>query len=70
MKHLGTWVPEFTEKLEEAAQTAFYKNLAKATRAFVEENLDLLSDVSNVGSIIARECAFKVRDGVRGPCPG
>lgn len=48
MNHLCAWVSEFTEKVEEVAATAFYKNLAKATRAFVEENLDLLSDISNV----------------------
>jgi DMSO reductase family type II enzyme chaperone len=48
IKHLGAWVPEFTEKVEEAAATEFYKNLARATRAFLEENLDALLDLSNV----------------------
>ena len=46
--HLCAWVPEFTEKAEEVAATEFYKNLARATRAFLEENLDALLDLSNV----------------------
>ena len=33
--HLGKWVPQFTEKVEELAQTPFYKDLARSTRAFV-----------------------------------
>jgi TorA maturation chaperone TorD len=43
--HLWSWVPGFTEKVEEVAGTEFYKNLARATRAFLEENLDLLSNL-------------------------
>jgi TorA maturation chaperone TorD len=46
--HLCAWVPPFTEKLEEVAETEFYKNLARATRAFLKENLDALLDLSNV----------------------
>jgi len=45
--HLCAWVPKFTQRLEEVAETKFYKNLARATRAFLEENLDALLDVSN-----------------------
>jgi TorA maturation chaperone TorD len=46
--HLCAWGPQFTEKVEEAAATEFYKNLARATRAYLAENLDTLLDVSNV----------------------
>jgi TorA maturation chaperone TorD len=46
--YLLAWVPEFTEKVEEVAETEFYKNLARATRAFLEENLDTLLDVSDL----------------------
>ena len=46
--HLCAWVPEFTEKVEEVAETEFYKNLARATRAFLKENLDALPDLSNI----------------------
>ena len=46
--HLFAWVPQFTEKVEEMAETEFYKNLARATRAFLEENLDALLDLSNL----------------------
>lgn len=45
--HLCAWVPEFTKKVEEVATTEFYKNLARATRTFLEENLDAILDVSN-----------------------
>ena len=40
--HLCAWVPLFTERLEEVAETEFYKNLARATKAFLEENLNVL----------------------------
>ena len=46
--HLCAWVPEFTIKVEKLAATEFYKNLARATRDFLEENLDALLDPSNV----------------------
>jgi TorA maturation chaperone TorD len=46
--HLCAWGPQFTDKVEEAAATEFYKNLARATRAYLEENLDTLLDVSNI----------------------
>jgi TorA maturation chaperone TorD len=45
--HLFAWVPEFTEKVEEVAETEFYKNLARATRAFLEENLNVLLNLLN-----------------------
>lgn len=41
--HLGKWAPEFTEKVEANAQTEFYKNLARLTRSFIEEDLNNLS---------------------------
>lgn len=46
--HLCAWGPQFTEKVEGAAATEFYRNLARATRAFLEENLDAILDPSNV----------------------
>ena len=46
--HLCVWVPEFTIKVEELAGTEFYKNLARATRAFLKENLEALLDLTNV----------------------
>ena len=46
--HLCAWVSQFTEKMEEVAETEFYKNLARATRAFLKENLDTVLDLSNV----------------------
>ncbi len=33
--HLGTWIQQFTEKVETQAQTRFYKDLARSTRDFV-----------------------------------
>lgn len=39
-KHIGAWIPAFTEKVAEHAQTAFYRHLAAATRQFVAEEVD------------------------------
>jgi TorA maturation chaperone TorD len=38
-QHLGRWVPPFTGAIEEGAQTAFYRELAEATRSFVRFEL-------------------------------
>ena len=45
-EHLGAWVFDFADTVEEKAETDFYKNLARATRTFIEENFDELSDLS------------------------
>ncbi|UCE83108.1 MAG: molecular chaperone TorD family protein [Deltaproteobacteria bacterium] len=45
-EHLGAWVFDFADSIEEKAETDFYKNLARATRAFIAEYLDELSDLS------------------------
>ncbi|MGD9034741.1 MAG: molecular chaperone TorD family protein [Desulfobacteraceae bacterium] len=45
--HLCAWGPQFTERVEEAAATGFYKNLARATRDFLEENLTVLLNLLN-----------------------
>jgi TorA maturation chaperone TorD len=39
-RHLAAWVPAFTRGVEEQAQTAFYQDLAAATRLFVECDLN------------------------------
>jgi TorA maturation chaperone TorD len=43
--HLGVWVFDFAESIEEKAETNFYKNLARATKAFIGQYLDELSDL-------------------------
>ena len=45
-ENLGPWVFEFTDTTEEKAETEFYKNLARATKTFIEQNFDELSDLS------------------------
>ncbi len=45
-EHLGAWVFDFADIIEEKAETDFYKNLAKATKTFIEQNFDELSDLS------------------------
>ena len=37
--YLGQWVPAFAAKVEDAAQTDFYRKLGSVTRSFVEEDL-------------------------------
>ncbi len=44
--HLGAWTPAFAKKVEENAETDFYRNLAKVLRAFIVCDLNNISDVS------------------------
>ena len=44
-QHLGAWVFEFADTIEEKAETDFYKNLARVTKAFIEQNFDELLDL-------------------------
>lgn len=38
--HLGAWVADFATCVEENAETAFFRNLARATRTFVHEQAE------------------------------
>jgi TorA maturation chaperone TorD len=44
--HLGAWVFDFTGKIEAKARTDFYKNLARVTRSFIND--DLASGVTSI----------------------
>lgn len=44
--HLGVWVAQFANAVEENAATGFYRSLAGATRAFVLQDLDSVSTAS------------------------
>jgi TorA maturation chaperone TorD len=44
-EHLGAWVFDFADITEEKAETDFYKNLARATKTFTEQDFDELSDL-------------------------
>ena len=37
--HIGAWISDFEENVEKKAESKFYKNLAKATRGLVQEDL-------------------------------
>jgi len=39
-RHLAAWAPMFSRSVEAQAQTEFYKDLATATRMFIESDLD------------------------------
>jgi TorA maturation chaperone TorD len=43
--HLGSWVNGFTNKLESAATTIFYRNLAGVTRNFIAQDLLMLNNI-------------------------
>ena len=45
-EHLGVWVLGFAVNVEEKAGTDFYKNLARATKVFVQKDLRDISEVS------------------------
>ena len=44
--HLGMWAPTFAIRLREKSESAFYKNLANATRAFIEGEMARLGVVA------------------------
>ena len=44
--HLNMWVPDFTNCVIEHAGTEFYRNLAKATRIFITEEIEYLESVT------------------------
>ena len=43
-EHPGAWVFDFVDSIEEKAETDFYKNLARATNAFLKQELDHLEE--------------------------
>lgn len=47
--HLGAWVSEFADSVEQNAETEFYRNLARATKVFVKKDLDEKINVSIPG---------------------
>ncbi len=44
--HLGGWLPEFVEKVQENARTEFYSRLAGLTHAFVQNDMKTLAEYS------------------------
>ncbi|MBT8371780.1 MAG: molecular chaperone TorD family protein [Deltaproteobacteria bacterium] len=43
--HLMAWVPEFAKSIIESAESPFYPNLAKTTKAFLRENYQIVCSV-------------------------
>ena len=43
--HLMLWVPQFTANIIENAETSFYQNLARATKAFIIDDYHMISSV-------------------------
>ena len=41
--HLSSWISDFTDNVVNNAQTAFYQNLARATEAFVMDDLQTIT---------------------------
>ena len=39
-EHINTWIPEFTRDMEDAADIAFYKALAKVTRHILLDTIN------------------------------
>jgi len=44
-EHLGAWVPEFAAHVVDNAKNAFYRNLARATEAFIKDDYHTISSV-------------------------
>jgi TorA maturation chaperone TorD len=49
--HLMAWVPEFAGNIVEHAETLFYQNLAKTTKAFLKENYQIVCSVLDSGQL-------------------
>ena len=47
-KHLGAWMPAFTDKIIDHSRTDYYRHLATVTRTFVAEDMDSLPDLPSV----------------------
>lgn len=43
-RHLAAWVPAFSRSVEEHAQTSFYRDMAAATRLFIQSDVVLCRD--------------------------
>jgi TorA maturation chaperone TorD len=43
--HLGAWIPAFSDKMIQHAQTDYHRNLAAVTRAFITEEIEALPDL-------------------------
>jgi len=43
--HLGAWVHEFAGHVVDHAKTSFYRNLARATEAFIKDDYHIISSV-------------------------
>ncbi len=44
--HLSRWIPDFTDSVIEYSGTEFYRNLARAIRVFIAEDLEYLENIS------------------------
>jgi len=49
-QHLGAWVQEFAGNVVDHANTSFYRNLARATEAFIKDDYHIISSVLTSGS--------------------
>lgn len=43
-KHIGAWIPAFTDRMSEHAGTDYYRHLAGVTRMFIAEDMETLID--------------------------
>ena len=43
--HLGAWISDFARTVEENTQTHFYRNLVRATRTFIQKDLEEISEL-------------------------
>jgi len=43
-EHLTKWIPELCSEIEEKTKSSFYRSLAKFTKAFLKEDLNLLDE--------------------------
>ncbi len=47
-RHLGVWVPAFTDKVIEHARTDYYRHLATVLRIYVAEDMEALPDLADL----------------------
>jgi len=63
--HLGAWVYDFSEKIQQGCGTSFYKNLALCTSQFVKGDMQYLASQAGKALALSLPCLGSVKH--RGP---
>lgn len=60
-KHLGRWVPQYAQRLEEKAQRPYYKGVARLLAEFLQKDLEFLRSAGESSQVSSQEALFSVK---------